>query len=584
MQGKLDVQRQSPEEDEELIQGKVYVNRQSPEEEEELQMKPDVQAESIVADDIETRINSKKGSGQPLSNEVKKPMEQAFGNDFSDVHTHTDSEADILNKELNAKAFTVGQDIFFREGEYSPGSDNGMKLIAHELTHVVQQANAGITYRKVHNLRTLLQPNPWKWWWNQSSFKNIKLAVQEYNAMNGNTLVELRVQLDKLDDIKRKIQIWRGKHDNPTGKNLLRKNELDIVEPEVDGETAAVGRQIRYIRIADAMRDLSQNRWDSATRLDDVLQVLEQNVIKNEKQLNTLESVFVQNQTKLFGEIGGTAGTGFYDPNTNELHIDHGAADVMADTIVFESGNALRGGEYRALDARGLRADQPLSSFGETKSGIEAGTTIDYLDYLINLVDVQGVNLGTLPERARRQYDYFQQNYPAYWNADQQQKRAIIDQYKIDMAATPQQPQAAPGSRMRLNSADLYSYEYTINKTPGVVLNKIRARAVDVAGIGNIIGAAFISRQAPMYLTNRNIDPLAMGVFYIAAVRRVEVYYHVDLHDIRFNQAQITVAQNEAQGLNWDPAQVFEDPKPHWQDDLSDNWQQYILTHPVPPA
>jgi hypothetical protein len=66
-------------------------------------------------------------------------LQKAFGTDFSSVRVHTDSGADTLNKELNAKAFTTGQDIFFRRGEYSPGSDGGKKLIAHELTHVVQQ-------------------------------------------------------------------------------------------------------------------------------------------------------------------------------------------------------------------------------------------------------------------------------------------------------------------------------------------------------------------------------------------------------------------------------------------------------------
>jgi hypothetical protein len=69
-------------------------------------------------------------------------MEQAFGADFSSVSVHTDSEANELNQELSAKAFTIGQDIFFRDGEYSPGSGSGQNLIAHELTHVVQQVGA----------------------------------------------------------------------------------------------------------------------------------------------------------------------------------------------------------------------------------------------------------------------------------------------------------------------------------------------------------------------------------------------------------------------------------------------------------
>jgi hypothetical protein len=141
LQGKLAVQRQTPEEEEELLQGKFSVRRQVPEEE-ELQMEPVDNSAMTVADDVETRINSARGGGQPLSEDVQEPMERAFGADFTDVRTHTDSEADTLNKQLNARAFTTGSDIFFREGEYSPGSSTGQHLIAHELTHVVQQTGA----------------------------------------------------------------------------------------------------------------------------------------------------------------------------------------------------------------------------------------------------------------------------------------------------------------------------------------------------------------------------------------------------------------------------------------------------------
>jgi hypothetical protein len=66
-------------------------------------------------------------------------MESAFGTDFGGVRVHTDSSADSLNQALSARAFTTGQDIFFRQGEYSPGSSSGKELLAHELTHVVQQ-------------------------------------------------------------------------------------------------------------------------------------------------------------------------------------------------------------------------------------------------------------------------------------------------------------------------------------------------------------------------------------------------------------------------------------------------------------
>jgi hypothetical protein len=66
-------------------------------------------------------------------------MESSLGADFSGVRVHTDQRSDSLNRSLSARAFTTGQDIFFRVGSYQPGSSIGRELIAHELTHVVQQ-------------------------------------------------------------------------------------------------------------------------------------------------------------------------------------------------------------------------------------------------------------------------------------------------------------------------------------------------------------------------------------------------------------------------------------------------------------
>jgi hypothetical protein len=66
-------------------------------------------------------------------------MERSFGADFSGVRVHADAEADSLNRSVQARAFTTGHDLFFRRGEYNPQSRSGQELIAHELTHVVQQ-------------------------------------------------------------------------------------------------------------------------------------------------------------------------------------------------------------------------------------------------------------------------------------------------------------------------------------------------------------------------------------------------------------------------------------------------------------
>ena len=90
--------------------------------------------------EISEAIEKQRGLGQPLETGVRAQMESAFRMDFTPVRVHTGDEADRLNQALNARAFTTGRDIFFREGEYNPNSSNGRKLLAHELTHVVQQS------------------------------------------------------------------------------------------------------------------------------------------------------------------------------------------------------------------------------------------------------------------------------------------------------------------------------------------------------------------------------------------------------------------------------------------------------------
>jgi len=90
-------------------------------------------------DETAGRIERARGGGQPLEGSLQEQMSKTMGHDFTGVRVHTDVEADELNRQLSAKAFTTGQDIYFSKGEYSPGSDSGRKLIGHELTHVVQQ-------------------------------------------------------------------------------------------------------------------------------------------------------------------------------------------------------------------------------------------------------------------------------------------------------------------------------------------------------------------------------------------------------------------------------------------------------------
>lgn len=91
-----------------------------------------------------SRINQSRGGGHSLDTSIQKKMGEKMGADFSDVRVHTGGESHQLNEQLNAKAFTTGKDMFFREGAYSPQSSSGQELIAHELTHVVQQGSGAV--------------------------------------------------------------------------------------------------------------------------------------------------------------------------------------------------------------------------------------------------------------------------------------------------------------------------------------------------------------------------------------------------------------------------------------------------------
>jgi hypothetical protein len=95
-----------------------------------------------VALPVQSAIERKRGSGQPLGHEARHRLERTFDADFSTVRVHTDSEAGRLSRALGANAFTTGRDIFFDHGAYEPDNFRGQKLLAHELTHVVQQRGA----------------------------------------------------------------------------------------------------------------------------------------------------------------------------------------------------------------------------------------------------------------------------------------------------------------------------------------------------------------------------------------------------------------------------------------------------------
>jgi phage-related protein len=114
-------------------------------EEETVQRLESTDATPVVPDDFSSQLRSNKGSGSTLPDDTRTHMESAFGADFSGVRIHADSSAERMSESVQAQAFTHGNDIYFGAGQYSPQSAEGQKLLAHELTHTIQQ---GATVRR----------------------------------------------------------------------------------------------------------------------------------------------------------------------------------------------------------------------------------------------------------------------------------------------------------------------------------------------------------------------------------------------------------------------------------------------------
>jgi hypothetical protein len=129
-------------EEEEALQRRTA---QEETEEEEVQAKaaPGGAGGAGVAADTAARIRSRRGAGEPLPAAERAFFEPRLGHDLSGVRIHADAAAAEMNRGLHARAFTVGSDVFFGPGEFRPGTPSGRHLMAHELTHVLQQAGAG---------------------------------------------------------------------------------------------------------------------------------------------------------------------------------------------------------------------------------------------------------------------------------------------------------------------------------------------------------------------------------------------------------------------------------------------------------
>jgi hypothetical protein len=201
--------------------------------------------------DLESRLNASKGGGSPLSENVRGFMEPRFGADFSGVRVHTGGEAVQMNQELGAQAFTHGSDVYFGQGK-QPGNN---ELMAHELTHVVQQSGGGVVQRLV-NL-------PF-----DSADQQLKRFAQEHTSglKNSGEVMIGKYQGEKIGVEETLVIVAHGNgmeimsHDNEEAENFSRMNAkalanylaTNILPPKYKGEiiiwVCNAARPWRYIK------------------------------------------------------------------------------------------------------------------------------------------------------------------------------------------------------------------------------------------------------------------------------------------------------------------------------------------------
>jgi LysM repeat protein len=162
--------------------------------------------------EFQSQLESSKGSGKSLPPDVQIEMGSRMGTDFSKVRVHTGSVANEMSESINARAFTLGSDVYFRQGEYNPVSRPGKELLAHELTHTLQQAGRQVQ-RQANKTITITVKKK----------QNLYRIAVEY----GTTVAELQ----KLNNLKNET-IQEGQTlkvpTKTSGKQTARKQTDDI--------------------------------------------------------------------------------------------------------------------------------------------------------------------------------------------------------------------------------------------------------------------------------------------------------------------------------------------------------------------
>ncbi len=253
---------------------------------------------------VQVGIERVRGGGHALDGAVRGQMEQAFGADFGGVRVHTDGQADQLNQALQARAFTTGQDIFFRRGEYRPGSGAGRQLLAHELTHVVQQERwkpdtpapvqrltaLDMARLSEEEIATFTSPGFIQWLWQKLDGRSER--VPDNNALKA--LVNRYISGETYQTVASYLSTYK--------KELFPLDPRDIEEERTPGGTGGYGA-IKKVKAKEEQLAIKEFRSDESYEKE---KALVERLLGTSGHLNIIEYT------------GQTTNTRYYDEEFNE--------------------------------------------------------------------------------------------------------------------------------------------------------------------------------------------------------------------------------------------------------------------------
>jgi hypothetical protein len=185
--------------------------------------------------ELQNQLDRLTGSGNPLPEEVRFPMEHNIGADFSGVRIYNDSKAADLSRGLKARAFTVGQKIYFGKGEYNLNDRSGRELIAHELAHTLQPGASNRIMRWMANGHQEITRVALEWY--EKTFGEFdshkSLLTGGFNPEVKRFLIERSAQMDNIeDDYKAYLQGKQASNKNLQVYNELKKeiNETNLLK------------------------------------------------------------------------------------------------------------------------------------------------------------------------------------------------------------------------------------------------------------------------------------------------------------------------------------------------------------------